>query len=302
MRARGPPPPPGRGPGAPPASRANGPRGPPGRGMPPPPAPGGRGPPAPSGRGPPAPNGRGPPGRGPVGRGPVGRGPVRPAGPNMAQFIIPMPQGVVAKRFMWTKIPKVKEKTTLFATLDLEKAVDSKIDFEMLADMFCRSEADVKAEEEIKLKRMQAEEKVKTKNVLEAKKINDVAIQLSSFKTAPSEIVDALLSVDEVALTEEHLTKLLKMAPNDEEEKTLRDNKAIASELSDQEQFLLELIKVPRLSCHIECMLFKITFSPKFLKLNSGLQTLRASIIAIKENYELDMLIAMILKIGNFLN
>ena len=47
--------------------------------------------------------------------------------------------------------------------------------------------------------------------MLEAKKINDVAIQLSSFKTAPSEIVDALLSVDEVALTEEHLAKLIKM-------------------------------------------------------------------------------------------
>ena len=203
---------------------------------------------------------------------------------------------------MWTKIPKAKEKTTLFAKLDLEKAKESEIDFEMLADMFCRSEAEVKAEEESKLKRLQAEQKVKTKNVLEAKKINDVAIQLSSFKTAPSEIVDALLSVDEVALTEEHLAKLIKMAPNDEEEKTLRDNQAIASELSDQEQFLLQLIRVPRLKCHIECMYFKITFNPKFLKLNSGLQTLRECISAVKENYELDMIVALILKIGNFLN
>ena len=58
---------------------------------------------------------------------------------------------------MWTKIPKAKEKTTLFAKLDLEKAKESEIDFEMLADMFCRSEAEVKAEEESKLKRLQAE-------------------------------------------------------------------------------------------------------------------------------------------------
>ena len=213
-----------------------------------------------------------------------------------------MPEGVVAKRFMWTKIPKAKEKTTLFAKLDLEQAKDAQIDFGMLADMFCRSEADVKAEEEKKMKQMQAEQKVKTKNVLESKKINDVAIQLSSFKTAPSEIVDALLSVDEVALTEEHLSKLFKMAPNEEEAKTLEENKAIASELSEQEQFLIQLIKVPRLNCHIECMLFKITFSPKFLKLNSGLIQLRACINAVKDNYELDMIVAMILKIGNFLN
>ena len=49
-------------------------------------------------------------------------------------------------------------------------------------------------------------------------------------------------------------------------------------------------------------MYFKITFNPKFLKLNSGLQTLRECISAVKENYELDMIVAMILKIGNFLN
>ena len=104
--------------------------------------------------------------------------------------------------------------------------------------------------------------------MLEVKKISDVAIQLSSLKgSAPSEIVDALLAIDECAMTEEKLGKLIKMSPNEEEEKTLRENIAIADELSAQEQFLIQLIKVPRLETHLRAMLFKVCFSPNFLKL-----------------------------------
>ena len=101
------------------------------------------------------------------------------------------------------------------------------IDFDMLSDMFCRSEAEVKAEEEAKRARLATQAQVKTKNVLETKKIHDVAIQLSSFKAAPSEVVEALLEIDENAMTEDKLTKLIKMSPNEEEEKTLNENLSI---------------------------------------------------------------------------
>ena len=106
------------------------------------------------------------------------------------------------------------------------------VDFDMLSSMFCRTEAEVKAEEAAKIQRLAAQASVRTKSVLDGKKINDVAIQLSSFKAAPSEVVEALLTIDEYAMTEDKLGKLLKMSPTEEEEKTLRENAGIINELS----------------------------------------------------------------------
>ena len=68
--------------------------------------------------------------------------------------------------------------------------------------------------------------------MLETKKISDVAIQLISIKSAPSELVEALLNVDECAMTEDKLCKLIKMSPNEEEEKILKENMGIYDELS----------------------------------------------------------------------
>ena len=68
-----------------------------------------------------------------------------------------------------------------------------------------------------------------------------------SIKSAPSELVEALLTVDECAMTEDKLCKLIKMSPNEEEEKTLRESMDIYDELSAQEQCLIQLLKVPRL-------------------------------------------------------
>ena len=152
------------------------------------------------------------------------------------------------------------------------------------------------------MKRLEEAAAIKTKNVLEAKKIQDVSIQLSSMKVAPSEIVDSLLAIDEYNLSEDQLAKLLRMSPNAEEEKVLKENIAISDQLSKQEQFLLQLMKVPNLKGHLSCIMFKICFSANFLKLNDSLKVLKKSIVSIEDNYELEQVFAMILKIGNFLN
>jgi len=46
-------------------------------------------------------------------------------------------------------MPKVKLKNSLFLELDQDMKVD--VDFDLLQSMFFRKEADIKAEEEIKL-------------------------------------------------------------------------------------------------------------------------------------------------------
>ena len=56
------------------------------------------------------------------------------------------------KRMVWQPIVKNRLKDTFFASLDLTKDDDpaTAIDYGLLSEMFCRPEAEVKAEEEKK--------------------------------------------------------------------------------------------------------------------------------------------------------
>ena len=111
---------------------------------------------------------------------------------------------------------------------------------------------------------------------------------MKSFKAAPSDIVDWVLMIDEYQLSEDKLSGLIRMSPKDNEAQLLRDNAGISDELSESEQFLLMLLKVPNLNEHLECILFKISFQNRFLELNKGLKALKKAIVSIQDNYELE--------------
>ena len=76
----------------------------------------------------------------------------------------------------------------------------------------------------------------------------------------------------------------------------------MADELTKEEQYLLELIRVPGIKGHLNCLDVKFNFSNRFLNLNKNLQQLRKAVLAVEENEELKQVIVILLKIGNFLN
>ena len=63
-----------------------------------------------------------------------------------------LPTGLVPKRLVWQPLPKAKLKDTMFMDFDLSKDEEDKsaIDFNLLSEMFCRSQAELDAEEEKK--------------------------------------------------------------------------------------------------------------------------------------------------------
>jgi len=75
------------------------------------------------------------------------------------------------------------------------------IDYKLLTDMFCRTEEEIKIEEELKKK--QADNQVESCFVIEQKRINEVAMAMSAIKSSPNEIVEALTTLDEFSLDED---------------------------------------------------------------------------------------------------
>jgi len=114
-------------------------------------------------------------------------------------------------------MPKVKLKNSLFLELDQDMKVD--VDFDLLQSMFFRKEADIKAEEEMKqqAKKKQESKTKLTFSVLDAKRLSDVAIAKASLGMNSEDLIEAINSLDSVALEQEHIEKLIAMAPTPEE-------------------------------------------------------------------------------------
>ena len=125
---------------------------------------------------------------------------------------------------------------------------------------------------------------------------------IASLRVPAPDVVEALSTLDELALNAEQAEKVRLIVPEPEQAKLLEDNRAKADELTKEEQYLLEILKVPGIKGHLICLDIKHNFSDRFLNLNKSLQSLRKAVIAVEDNPELKQLFIMLLKIGNFLN
>ena len=125
---------------------------------------------------------------------------------------------------------------------------------------------------------------------------------IASLRVPAPDVVDALSTLDEFALTAEQAEKIRLIVPEPEQEKLLEDNRAHAEELTKEEQYLIEILRVPGIKGHLICLDIKHNFSDRFLNLNKSLQQLRRAVVAVEDNPELKQLFIMLLKIGNFLN
>lgn len=195
----------------------------------------------------------------------------------------------------------------MFLDFDLSTEEDpttSIVDFGLLSEMFCRDEKEIKAEEEKKeaAKLSMASSSNMARSVLEAKRIADATMTLASLRVPAADVVDALSTLDEFALTGDQCEKIKLIVPGPEEEKLLEDNRSKAEELTVEEQYMLNILKVPGIMGHLNCLEVKFHFSNTFLTLNENLQQLRKSVVAVEDNPELKQLFIMLLKIGNYLN
>ena len=77
------------------------------------------------------------------------------------------------------------------------------------------------------------------------------------------------------------------MIPEPDVIKQLEDNREKAHELSKEEQYLLEIIKLPGVKGHLQSAEIKFAFTERFLAMNKNLTALSRAVVAIEDNKEL---------------
>jgi hypothetical protein len=105
-------------------------------------------------------------------------------------------------------------------------------------------------------------------SLLDIKRANNVAILLSHFKLSFEDIKQALLQFDDDILPAEKLLALKSIIPTEEERKILYGYKGDVASLGQVEQFLLNLLKIPKLELRIEFFLMVQHFPQMVLELS----------------------------------
>ncbi|GKU89749.1 hypothetical protein SLEP1_g3846 [Rubroshorea leprosula] len=300
---RPPPPPIGRAPPPPPPIGGGPPPPPPPHGAPaPPPPPGGRvpGPPAPPGLGPPAPPGPGPPGGvpPPPGRGLAGgrgRGTLRGAAGTA-------PRRSSLKPLHWSKVTKALQ-GSLWDELQRhgEPQIAPEFDVSEIETLFSAI-VPKPADKGDKSRRKSAGSKTDKVHLIDLRRANNTEIMLTKVKMPLSDMMAAVLAMDESVLDVDQVENLIKFCPTKEEMELLKNYTGDKENLGKCEQFFLELMKVPRVESKLRVFAFKIQFGSQVAEFKRSLNIVNSACNEVRNSEKLKAIMAKILYLGNTLN
>uniref|UniRef100_A0A6V3K1F8 FH2 domain-containing protein n=1 Tax=Lotharella globosa TaxID=91324 RepID=A0A6V3K1F8_9EUKA len=325
--ADGVPGPPGMGAGIPPPPMGSGIPPPPGGGIPPPPVMGGIPPPPGMGGIPPPPGMEGippPPGMGgippPPGIGgippPPGMNGIPPP-PGMGG--IPLPPGLALnlnagpqlkpreplskpqkplKKLHWEPVKLTELEGTLWD--DTLKNVE--FDKDRFSALFQRA---VKKKKKKKKRATSSERRggaAKQISLLDSKREVNISIALNAFKMSVEMLCEAITHIKLDVLTPERLNALIKILPNEEEEKACRKFEGDRSQLSKPSLFQYEMCKIKHIGKRLEQVLFMTTLDAKTQEIVNGITLVKKALDRVQRSKPLHKIIHLVLTIGNYMN
>ncbi|CAL0315353.1 unnamed protein product [Lupinus luteus] len=139
--------------------------------------------------------------------------------------------------------------------------------------------------------------------VLDPKKSQNIAISLRALNVTIEEVCEALLEGTTDTLGTELLESLLKMAPNKEEERKLKEHKDDSpAKLGPAEKFLKAVLDVPFAFKRVEAMLYVANFESEVEYLRKSFQTLEIACEELRNSRMFLKLLEAVLKTGNRMN
>lgn len=150
-----------------------------------------------------------------------------------------------------------------------------------------------------------ASEPAKKKRVtlLEHKRATNVGIGLARIRMTPAELRHALETLDSsVPLDDQQLTALEEMLPTPEEVVLVRNYPGPASDLSEAEQFFLEVSHVARAKARLHCLLYRTVLPSRLLDLRERITTVRRACEQVRDSRLFKKLLQVVLMLGNRLN
>eukprot|EP00026_Physarum_polycephalum_P006630 Phypoly_transcript_06680.p1 GENE.Phypoly_transcript_06680~~Phypoly_transcript_06680.p1 ORF type:complete len:393 (+),score=90.91 Phypoly_transcript_06680:114-1181(+) len=145
------------------------------------------------------------------------------------------------------------------------------------------------------------QEEVKEVSLLDMRRSNNIGIVLSRLKITPEGIKDDLMRMDEKLLSREKVMALLKCVPTPEEEALVRGYTGEAP-LAPVEQFLLQMMKIPRVGPRLECMQYRVGFESNLNELKEAVDCVAIACQALMNDEAFRQLLVIVLKFGNFMN
>ncbi|KAE9615374.1 putative formin, FH2 domain-containing protein [Lupinus albus] len=139
--------------------------------------------------------------------------------------------------------------------------------------------------------------------VLDPKKSQNIAILLKALNVTIEEVCEALIEGIADTLGTELLESLLKMAPNKEEERKLKEYKEDSpTKLGPAEKFLKAVLDVPFAFKRVEAMLYIANFESEMEYLRKSFQTLEVACEELRNSRMFLKLLEAVLKTGNRMN
>ncbi|KAJ8527058.1 hypothetical protein K7X08_029535 [Anisodus acutangulus] len=127
-------------------------------------------------------------------------------------------------------------------------------------------------------------------------------IMLSKVKIPLHDMLSSVLALEDSALDVDQVENLIKFCPTKEEMETLKGYKGEKEKLGRCEQFMLELMQVPRIESKLRVFSFKILFESQVSELRRSLNVVNSAADQIKGSSKLKRIMQTILSLGNALN
>ncbi|KAJ1690213.1 hypothetical protein LUZ63_014368 [Rhynchospora breviuscula] len=206
------------------------------------------------------------------------------------------------KPLHWNKVTRVMN-GTLWAELQRqasEPQIQEDFDVNELEQLF--SAIISKPNDGSKEKQKSAGSKSDKVHLIDLRRANNTEIMLTKIKMPLSDMMNAVLAMDDSILDGDQVENLLKFCPTKEEMESLKTYPGDKENLGKCEQYFLELMKVPRVESKLRVFSFKIQFTSQMKDITKSLQLVGAACDAIRNSEKLKEIMKKILNLGNTMN
>nr|XP_056711789.1 FH2 domain-containing protein 1 [Euleptes europaea] len=205
------------------------------------------------------------------------------------------------RNFFWKTIPEeqVRGKTNIW-TIGAKQSYQ--IDTKTIEEFFGQQEEAARLDARHRSLRRSFKDAKQEINILDAKRSMNIGIFLKQFKKSFGSIIEDFHSGRSDLYSSETLRELLKLLPETEEVKKLKDFSGDVSKLCQADSFMYLLIQVPNYSLRIEAMMLKKEFSPSCTSLQKDMTIIRKATKELMCCEELHSILHLVLQAGNIMN
>lgn len=212
------------------------------------------------------------------------------------------------KRLNWNTISNMKASKALFGREEFQNiaVLDKDAEHDLL-DMFSNKPPPKMFVEEEKKGADNESKGPKTAGILDQKKMTNMLIMLSKFKSSPKEITDAVRTLDPkgAVLTLDNVNALVSNPFKDEELGMAKNYAAPEEEvnkLNGAEALAYYVARVPRWVVKMKAIMTLRTATEVEEEIRTSLRTVLSASEEVLKSKRFEQILAMVLAVGNFLN